>query len=405
MRGLTRTRKHISLAALVREGGAALWERPGRSMLTMLGSIFGVATFVAVLGGAATANGQITRTFTELSATQVTVVPRPEVENGRVPLVFPDDAEVRVEGIRGVVGAGRRLEWMSQADISRFAPLTPASRAQVPVIGVTPGFWKASRATLKTGRFFDGYGATRRVAVVGSTVAETIGIEDLDTPATIFVNDVAFLLVGVLASSDRDPQAPGVVYIPASVAASTFGPRRSTSPPQLLIETRLGAAQVVQRQALLAVDPYTPERFEATTPSRPTILQDQVSRDLRSVFLLLAGISLVVGALGIANTTLIAVLERVHEIGLRRALGAARREIAIQFLSEAALLGAAGGIIGTAFGVLITTGLAVAKDWTAILPSWSLACGPLLGCLTGLVAGIYPSWRAARVEPVVALRR
>lgn len=391
---------------LAREAMTALWERPGRSALTMLGAVFGVGTFIAVLGGAATANGQISKAFTELSATQVEMTPvagADQKSGGE----FPAHAEERVARIDGVSSAGRRIEWIPRAPVSKFPPLTPAESADVPVVAVSPGFWTAARTHLADGRLFDGYLATARVAVLGQTVAQRLSVS-LGRPNTstyVYVNDVQFLVVGIVVRSERDPETAGAVYVPAKVAPAAFGPARSTAPPTLLIETRLGAAEVVQRQAALAVDPYEPHKYRAVTAAQPTVLRDQVSRDLGTIFLLLAAVSLIIGSLGIANTTLIAVLERVPEIGLRRALGASHRDVAAQFLLEAALLGGSGGVVGTALGVLVTVGLAVAKGWTAVLPHWALVSGPVLGCLAGLLAGLYPAWRASRVEPVVALRR
>src|SRR6185295_5571265 len=122
----------------------------------------------------------------------------------------------------------------------------------------------------------------------------------------------------------------------------------------MLIETRLGAAQVVAERAAATLRPERPELFKVAAPADPRQLRSGVTGDLNSLFLLLAAISLVIGAVGIANTTLVAVLERVNEIGLRRALGARPRHIALQFLAESAALGLLGGLIGTSGGVALT---------------------------------------------------
>jgi putative ABC transport system permease protein len=119
----------------------------------------------------------------------------------------------------------------------------------------------------------------------------------------------------------------------------------------------------------------------------------------------LAGVCLVVGAVGIANTTMVAVLERVGEIGLRRALGARPRHIAGQFLIEAAATGTAGGLAGASLGLLVVVTVALIQEWSAIVATWTLATAPLLGALVGLAAGAYPASRAARIEPIEALRR
>ena len=126
--------------------------------------------------------------------------------------------------------------------------------------------------------------------------------------------------------------------------------------------------------------------------------------DLNSLFLLLGGVSLLVGAIGIANVTLVSVLERVGEIGLRRSLGAARRHIAGQFLVESTTLGLVGGILGAALGTLVVVGVAASRTWTPVLEGWVPIGAPLLGAVVGLLSGVYPSVRAAALEPVEALR-
>jgi putative ABC transport system permease protein len=115
-------------------------------------------------------------------------------------------------------------------------------------------------------------------------------------------------------------------------------------------------------------------------------------------------VSLIVGAIGIMNVTLVTVLERVGEIGLRRALGAARRHIAGQFLLESTAMGFVGGVIGATFGLLVTVAVSANRNWTPVLDAWVPLVAPVLGALVGMLAGLYPSLKAARMEPVEALR-
>ena len=126
---------------------------------------------------------------------------------------------------------------------------------------------------------------------------------------------------------------------------------------------------------------------------------------LNTVFLALAGIALVVGAVGIANTTLVAVLERAAEIGLRRALGARPRHIGAQFLAESTALGLFGGLIGASLGVLTTLVVTVYHSWTALLDPRVVLAAPFVGGIIGLLAGLYPALRASTLEPADVLRR
>jgi macrolide transport system ATP-binding/permease protein len=129
-----------------------------------------------------------------------------------------------------------------------------------------------------------------------------------------------------------------------------------------------------------------------------------VEGDLEMLFLLLGGVSLLVGAIGIANVTLVSVIERTGEIGLRRALGASRRHIALQFLVESGGMGFVGGILGASLGTLVVVAVSARNAWIPVLDPGLPLVAPLIGGVTGLVSGAYPALRAAVMEPVEALR-
>jgi putative ABC transport system permease protein len=192
--------------------------------------------------------------------------------------------------------------------------------------------------------------------------------------------------------------------IPTTTALQAYGPPVEPR-ASMVIATRVGAAQVIAGQAARALRPDQPELFAVVAAADPTTLKAHVTADLNGLFLLLAGISLIIGAVGIANTTLVAVLERTGEVGLRRALGARPRHIALQFLAESTALGTLGGLIGAAAGVAVTVATAVARQWTPVLEPWTVLTAPLLGLLVGTAAGLYPALRAGRIEPARALRR
>lgn len=167
----------------------------------------------------------------------------------------------------------------------------------------------------------------------------------------------------------------------------------------------MGAAGQVAKEIPAAVAPTQMGAIDVTPPPDPRQLRDEVSNDLGSLLIGLALICLFVGAVGIANTTLVAVVERTAEIGLRRALGARRRHIAAQVMCESAALGGIGGLIGTSVGVLIVLGVALSRDWNAVMSPTLTLTSPLIGLCVGGLAGLYPAIRAARIEPTEALRR
>jgi macrolide transport system ATP-binding/permease protein len=133
-------------------------------------------------------------------------------------------------------------------------------------------------------------------------------------------------------------------------------------------------------------------------------VRDTVQTDLNTMFVLLGGLSLIVGAIGIANITLVSVIERISEIGLRRAIGATRAHIAAQFLLESASMGLIGGVLGASLGVLIVVGVSAYQVWTPVLDPAAPFLAPLVGGGIGLVSGTYPALRAAQLEPVEAFR-
>jgi ABC-type antimicrobial peptide transport system permease subunit len=199
----------------------------------------------------------------------------------------------------------------------------------------------------------------------------------------------------------RQPSLLGSITIPEGTARREFN---LTAPGLVQVETKVGAVEVVRSQAPAALDPTDPSQVRVASPPDPKTLKGNVQNDLNALFLLLGGVSLLVGALGIANVTLVSVLERVGEIGLRRALGAARRHIAAQFLIESTVMGLLGGIIGASLGTLVIVAVSASRTWTPVLQPWVPLAAPLIGALIGLLSGTYPSLRAAAMEPVEALR-
>ena len=390
------------------EALAGLLQRPGRSVLTMLGTVLGIGAFVAIVGLSETATGQIGKEFNVLDATQVTVTDTAAYRTSKPTLDFPPNSDALVDRIHGVTAAG--VWWtvpLSQASVSALPPASGGNALGLPVIAATPGALQASGAQLAAGVLFNEFHQARaqQVAVISQTAAAQLGISNLENQPAIFIQGQAFTVIGILASDPRLPAMNLGVIVPESAAIHLWGLPSNGRAAQMLIHTRLGAAQVVAAQAPIALRPDNPKLLAAAAPVSPAQLRRSVTTSLNTVFLALAGIALVVGAVGIANTTLVAVLERAAEIGLRRALGARPRHIGAQFLAESTALGLFGGLIGASLGVLTTLVVTVYHSWTALLDPRVVLAAPFVGGIIGLLAGLYPALRASALEPADVLRR
>jgi putative ABC transport system permease protein len=396
-------------ADLAGEAIAGLLQRPGRSVLTVLGTVAGIGGFVAIVALSQTAAGQIGKEFNVQDATQVTVNDTGARSGpaGRT-MDFPTNADALADRIHGVVAAG--VWWpvnFGQISVSALPPSADGTKVGLPVTAASPGALVASGAQLAAGVLFNQFheATAQDVAVLSKTAAAQLGISSLVNEPAVFIGGQPFTVVGILADDPRLPQLNLGVTVPESAALRLWGSPQPASPAQMLIHTRLGAAQVVAEQAAVALRPDNPKLLTATAPVNPAQLKKSVTASFNAVFLALAGVALVIGAVGIANTTLVAVLERSSEIGLRRALGARPRHIAIQFLAESTALGLFGGLVGACLGVLVAIAVTISEHWTALLDSRVVFVAPAAGAVIGLLAGLYPALRASTIEPADALRR
>lgn len=404
-KGISDQRSSISFRDVMTEAISGLMARPGRTALTILGTVIGLAALVATLGISQTAGNRIVGRFDELAATEVFVTSRPpslNAPNNDMPWDAPD----RLRRLDGVVAAGN----LSVVDVGETlvstSPLRdPAQRTdfKLSVQAVSPGLYEAVRATTGTGRLTDQLLSDRaeRVAVLGATAAERLGIAGIEQLPAIRVGDEVFLVIGIITEVARQFDLLAAVIIPEGTARELY---HLTAPQTVVVETRIGATSLIARQAPLALRPDNPEGLKVAFPAEPQRVREAVQSDLDVLFLLLGGVALLVGALGIANVTLVSVLERTGEIGLRRALGATRRHIASQFLIESGVMGVIGGIVGASIGTLVVIGVAALQTWSPVLDPMVPLAAPVIGGLVGLLAGTYPSIRAARMEPVESLR-
>nr|WP_240191377.1 ABC transporter permease [Microbacterium hominis] len=400
----------FSAADLVAEATVDIGARPARLVMTLAGTVLGVGALVATLGFAQTAAGQIARQFDAAAATGIEITPSTASTRGGGQVAtarLPWDAVERVERLAGVESAvllsdlalpdGATVTAVPVNDPSIALPAAP------PIVAASAELLDTIGGTVQAGRMFD-LGHDRRgdrVAVVGARVAERLSINRIDSQPSIFIGGIAYAVIGIVDGFERRADLLDAVIVPTGAARADFG---LGGPGSVQARIVVGAGPQVKDQAPLTLNPADPDAVEVAAPRAGSDLSRGVQSDVNIVFVALGVIVLLAGGLGIANVTMLSVMERTPEIGLRRALGATSRQIAGQFVVESVVIGLLGGIMGAALAVLGVLAVSLVAGWVPVLDPLLAAAGAVLGGVVGLVAGWIPARRAARIEPVVALR-
>jgi putative ABC transport system permease protein len=380
----------------IAEAVTSIVRQPVRTLLCALGTVVAVGAFTTTNGLTRSASNAVSSSFNELRATTV------EFQG---PSTLSEADVARLARLHGVTNAG--LVW----DVNQQQPFpvsvgpssTGQSQTQLSLTAMSPSALPTIGAVLSSGRFYD-TGADlhhQMVALLGSAAASQLGISSsLGNPA-ISVSGVVVTVVGIVSSSQQESQALLGIIVPPYVAGVIAG---NHDPRRVIARTAPGAAQLIGRQGPIELDPYQPGRVTAEVPPNPTTLRSQVQASLSTLLSVLSLAGLGIGFLAIGAVTIMSVAQRRSEIGLRRAVGYGRLEVARLIVLEAAAVGMLGGILGTSIGVLATAEIASGNHWTPVMNPTLVLVAPFLGVAIGVIAGSYPAIRAARITPMAALR-
>lgn len=394
----------MSAGDTISEALAAPSSRPGRALLTALGTVLGVGLFVLTLGLTASTNAANNKDFNALISTEVDVSAGPQVASA----ISQPTALARTGRLRGLQAIGPLLEPEGTVKVTHYParPGDASATGQISALAASPGTLGVIAPVLIRGRLFNANQESRRahVALIGAAAANILGMRNARLPWWLAVDGSPFLVEGIISHTKRHAEALLSVVVPYATATtmpSVFG----REPPTIIAATKLGYTNAVAAALPAALYPQEPTQVTAGGLPEPTLLRQQINGNLTALFVLLAGVGTIIGMVGITNSAVVAVMERISEIGVRRALGARKGQIALQFLLENLAIGTIGGILGVCLGVTALTAVTLAKSWTPVLPVWTIIAAPLAGSITGLMAGVYPAIRAANADPVHALAR
>jgi putative ABC transport system permease protein len=386
---------------LLRLATVGLRTRKLRAALSVLGISIGIASLVAVLAISETSKSDLLAEIEGLGTNLLTVGPGESLFGEEAQLPAAAGGRIR---LLGGVESSAAVTQVDGATVRRSSYVPPEVTDGIVVDAADPELPATLEGRMASGRFIDRATERYPAIVLGAKAAQRLGIHDVDGLLQVFVSGRLFTVVGILAPLPLVPELDSAALIGYPAAARIFGTERSAS--KIYVRADQGEAQVRAAAALLpsAADPWGPEEVAVSRPSDALQAQADAEGAFTSLFLGLGAVALLVGGIGIANVMIISVLERRSEVGLRRALGARRRHIAVQFLGESFVLGIAGGIAGVLLGVAATGAYAAAEGLTLLVPPAAVAGGLLAAPLLGAVAGLYPAMGASRLTPTEALR-
>jgi putative ABC transport system permease protein len=396
-----------------------LAEHKLRSALTMLGMMFGVGAVIAMLSIGAGAEQRALQLIDKMGVRNVLVQAKP-FEADELAEIRKKSIGVSLRDVDAIVEAIPDVELVvPRVEIEPYKILSSGGKTESKVFGVSTRHAELVGLRLAEGRFIDADDERNhaQVCVLGSASRRDLFGSGPALGERVKVNDVWLEVIGVLApESTEDARIGGVsvasrarqVHVPLSTAQRKFEHDPLESP---LAEITIRAIEGGSPLEVAAVVQGLLDRLHGGAKDYEIVVPEALleqSQETQNLFDLvmgcIAGISLLVGGIGIMNIMLASVLEQTRAIGIRRAVGARRRDIRFQFLLTAFALSLLGGLAGIALGLVIADVVAAWADWPTVVTPWSIALSTGVSVTVGLVSGLYPAVRASRLEPIEALR-
>jgi putative ABC transport system permease protein len=383
---------------VVAVGSIGLRTRRTRAILTAVGIAIGIAAMVAVLGISASSRADLLAELDRLGTNLLEVQPGQSFLGRDAKL--PRDAPAMIRRIGPVQSASAVAS--VGATVRRSDFISPLETGGISVYAVEPNLVRTLQGSVRSGTFLNAATGRYPTVVLGDEAARVLGITSVDGSPRVLLGGQWFTVIGILDAFPLTPSLDRAALIGFPVAEATFGIDGSAS--TVYVRTTPDQVDAVRNVVPATANPQAPTEVQVNRPSDALAARAATDDALTALLLALGGVALLVGGIGIANVMVISVLERRREIGVRRALGASKRHIRVQFLTEAVLLAAIGGVGGVVLGAVITGGYASVRGWSVAVPVGGLAAGIGVALVIGGLAGLYPAARAARLTPAEAVR-